>query len=276
MTDTTTTTRPKLLDWKLGAGVVLVLALLAASLMVGQYDILGTEDGWEMFRATRVPRTIALVLAGAAMAMCGLVMQLITQNRFVEPTTTGTTEWAGLGLLLVMIVAPESSLLTKMTIAVITAFLGTMVFFAFLRRVTLKSSIIVPLPCSSTTGRPWPVRRWCSRTPSTSRKRPAGGCSASARRVRYWTQAAAAAIDTTATAAAVRTLGELAPRWRARGTNAGGRAGKAIKVSWREGVIRFKKPSRPMRVPRLFGPGLVAGRPCPSSTDRQCRAASPP
>ena len=102
MTDTTTTTRPKLLDRKLGAGVVLVLGLLVASLAVGQYDILGTEDGWEMFRATRVPRTIALVLAGAAMAMSGLIMQMLTQNRFVEPTTTGTTEWAGLGLLTVI------------------------------------------------------------------------------------------------------------------------------------------------------------------------------
>mgnify|MGYP002738739187 FL=1 len=98
-----------------------------------------------MFAITRVPRTIALVLAGAAMAMCGLVMQLITQNRFVEPTTTGTTEWAGLGLLLVMIVAPQSSILVKMTAAVIAAFIGTMVFFAFLRRVTLRSSVIVPI-----------------------------------------------------------------------------------------------------------------------------------
>ena len=52
-----------------------------------------------MFSITRIPRTIALVLAGAAMAMSGLAMQLLTQNRFVEPTTTGTTEWAGLGLL---------------------------------------------------------------------------------------------------------------------------------------------------------------------------------
>lgn len=145
MTDTTTTTRPKLLDWKLGAGVVLVLALLAASLMVGQYDILGTEDGWEMFRATRVPRTIALVLAGAAMAMSGLIMQMLTQNRFVEPTTTGTTEWAGLGLLLVMIVAPGASLLVKMVVAVLAAFIGTMVFFFILRRVTLRSAVIVPI-----------------------------------------------------------------------------------------------------------------------------------
>ncbi|WP_101653616.1 iron chelate uptake ABC transporter family permease subunit [Brevibacterium ihuae] len=135
----------RLFTWPLLLGVIGTGALVALSLFVGVYDIFGAEGGAEMFAITRVPRTIALVLAGAAMAMCGLVMQLITQNRFVEPTTTGTTEWAGLGLLLVMIVAPESSLLTKMTIAVITAFLGTMVFFAFLRRVTLKSSIIVPI-----------------------------------------------------------------------------------------------------------------------------------
>ena len=145
MTDTTTTTRPKLLDWKLGAGVVLVLALLAASLMVGQYDILGTEDGWEMFRATRVPRTIALVLAGAAMAMSGLIMQMLTQNRFVEPTTTGTTEWAGLGLLASFLLFPDGSVMTRMLLAVGAAFLGTMVFFAFLRRVTLRSSLVVPI-----------------------------------------------------------------------------------------------------------------------------------
>ena len=145
MTDTTTTTRPKLLDWKLGAGVVLVLALLAASLMVGQYDILGTEDGWEMFRATRVPRTIALVLAGAAMAMSGLIMQMLTQNRFVEPTTTGTTEWAGLGLLASFLLFPDGSVMTRMLLAVSAAFIGTMVFFAFLRRVTLRSSLVVPI-----------------------------------------------------------------------------------------------------------------------------------
>ena len=145
MTDTTTTTRPKLLEWKLGAGVVLVLALLAASLMVGQYDILGTEDGWEMFRATRVPRTIALVLAGAAMAMSGLIMQMLTQNRFVEPTTTGTTEWAGLGLLASFLLFPDGSVMTRMLLAVGAAFVGTMVFFAFLRRVTLRSSLVVPI-----------------------------------------------------------------------------------------------------------------------------------
>ena len=140
-----TTTRTKVWDWKLGLGVLIVAALLVASLLTGQYDVFGADDGAAMFGITRLPRTIALVLAGAAMAVSGLVMQLLTQNRFVEPSTTGTTEWAGLGLLIVMAVAPTSSILVKMIGAVVFSFLGTVVFFLFLRRVTLRSSLIVPI-----------------------------------------------------------------------------------------------------------------------------------
>ena len=141
----TARTRAKLLDGKLVVGLVVVLGLLAVSLFTGVYDIFGGEFGAEMFWITRVPRTIALVLAGAAMAMSGLVMQLLTQNRFVEPTTTGTTEWAGLGLILVMILVPNPSLTMKMVAAMSFAFIGTMVFFLFLRRVSLRSSLIVPI-----------------------------------------------------------------------------------------------------------------------------------
>lgn len=137
--------REKLIDGKLVIGIVVVALLLVASLFTGVYDIFGADDGAQMFAITRIPRTIALVLAGAAMAMSGLIMQLMTQNRFVEPSTTGTTEWAGLGLIAVMIIAPGAGLLTKMTVAIIFSFVGTMVFFLFLRKVTLRSSLIVPI-----------------------------------------------------------------------------------------------------------------------------------
>ncbi len=137
--------RQRLFTWPLLVGVVVVLALVTLSLFVGVYDIWNDPDGLTVFFATRIPRTVGLVLAGAAMAMCGLVMQMLTQNRFVEPTTTGTTEWAGLGLLLVMLLFPEAPLMARMIGAVIAAFVGTMLFFLFLRRVMLTSSIIVPI-----------------------------------------------------------------------------------------------------------------------------------
>ncbi|MEO6531136.1 MAG: iron chelate uptake ABC transporter family permease subunit, partial [Specibacter sp.] len=145
MTTTAVAAKGKLFEPSLLIGVAIVAALLAISLFTGVYDIFGGKDGGEMFAVTRIPRTIALVLAGAAMAMSGLVMQLLTQNRFVEPTTTGTTEWAGLGLLAVMIINPGASTLVKMSGAVIAAFIGTMIFFFFLRRVSLKASLTVPI-----------------------------------------------------------------------------------------------------------------------------------
>lgn len=135
----------RLVDGKLLIGIGAVALLLVVSLFTGVYDVLGAEGGGEMFAITRIPRTIALILAGAAMSMSGLIMQLMTQNRFVEPSTTGTTEWAGLGLILVMVLVPSAGLLTKMGVAIVFSFVGTMVFFLFLRRVTLRSSLIVPI-----------------------------------------------------------------------------------------------------------------------------------
>ncbi|WP_342471811.1 iron chelate uptake ABC transporter family permease subunit [Metasolibacillus sp. FSL H7-0170] len=125
--------------------VIVVIILGIISLFTGVYDIRGQEDGMEMFFITRVPRTAALMLTGAAMAMAGLVMQLITQNRLVEPTTTGTIEWAGLGLLFVYLLFPAPTLLLRMTGAIIFSFIGTTIFFLFLRRVKLRSSLIVPI-----------------------------------------------------------------------------------------------------------------------------------
>ncbi|MFZ4842762.1 ABC transporter permease [Mycetocola saprophilus] len=129
----------------LGAATVLVAALVVVSLNVGVYDISGDEFGPEMFWISRVPRTAALVLAGAAMAVSGLIMQMITRNRFVEPGTTGTSEWAALGLLLVTLWVPRASLGTKMVVASVAAFVGALIFLAILQRIALTSSLIVPL-----------------------------------------------------------------------------------------------------------------------------------
>ncbi len=125
--------------------VLAVVAVGIISLFTGVYDIKGQVDGREMFFITRVPRTAALMLTGAAMAMSGLVMQLVTQNRLVEPTTTGTIEWAGLGLVFVYLFFPAPTLVQRMTGAIIFSFVGTMIFFLFLRRVKLRSSLIVPI-----------------------------------------------------------------------------------------------------------------------------------
>ena len=125
--------------------VIAVVVLGVISLMTGAYDIRGQEDGMRMFFVTRVPRTVSLMLTGAAMSISGLVTQLVTKNKMVEPTTTGTIEWAGLGLVFVYLLFPAPTLMLRMTGAIVFSFIGTMVFFLFLRKVRLRSSLIVPI-----------------------------------------------------------------------------------------------------------------------------------
>lgn len=132
------------------SATVCVLALITASLLVGGYHIdvpaLFTDsDARNMFFISRVPRTLALVLAAAAMAVSGVVMQMLVQNRFVEPTTTGTSEWAALGILLLTLLVPDAPLVVKMIAASAFAFAGTLVFLGVLGRIALKSQVIVPI-----------------------------------------------------------------------------------------------------------------------------------
>lgn len=122
-----------------------LLVLIGLSLVTGVYDIKNQTDGWQMFFITRVPRTLSLLLSGAALSMCGLVMQLLTQNRFAEPTTTGTVEWAGLGLTLVYILFPAPTLMQRMAGAILFSLIGTMIFFLMIQRIKLQSSLIVPI-----------------------------------------------------------------------------------------------------------------------------------
>lgn len=49
----------------LALAALAVAALLILSLSTGEYSILSQDDGWQIFLAVRVPRTIALVLSGA-------------------------------------------------------------------------------------------------------------------------------------------------------------------------------------------------------------------
>ncbi|WP_394011851.1 ABC transporter permease [Anaerococcus cruorum] len=125
--------------------ILLVIALAIASVFTGAYDILKEGNSSQMIFITRIPRTLALMLAAVAMSLSGIVMQLISQNKLVEPTTTGTIEWAGLGLVLVYILIPSPSLFQRMTGAIIASFIGSMVFFYLLKNIKLKSSLFVPI-----------------------------------------------------------------------------------------------------------------------------------
>lgn len=72
-------------------------------------------------------------------------MQLLVRNRFVEPGTTGTTEAAMIGLLVVAIFVPNWPLLAKMSIATTASMIGLSGFFLLSRRLPKQNPLLIPL-----------------------------------------------------------------------------------------------------------------------------------
>lgn len=142
------------LSWGWVGGLGAVIALAAVSLFVGVADLspwdflsgqATAEQSLNLF-ASRIPRTIAVLLAGASLALSGLLMQLLVRNRFVEPTTVGTAESAGVGILIAVMIFPSAPLWMKMLIAVLTALAGTALFVRLIRALPPRAPIVaVPL-----------------------------------------------------------------------------------------------------------------------------------
>ncbi|WP_438500430.1 ABC transporter permease [Pantoea ananatis] len=131
-------------------GLGLLSALIMLSLVTGVsrvslIDLWHDAEMREILFVSRFPRTVALVLAGSAMSVAGQIMQMLTQNRFVEPSVVGTTQSASLGLLLVMVWYPAAPVIVKMCIASLFALAGTVLFMLLIQRIRQKSAFIVPL-----------------------------------------------------------------------------------------------------------------------------------
>ena len=135
------------------AAALVVPGLAAASLFIGVSDVsiaslLSSAPGdrpLQVLLISRIPRTVALILAGMAMSVAGLIMQMLARNRFVEPSTAGTVESAGLGILTVTLLAPGMPLFGKMAVAAVFALAGTFLFMRLIRAVPHRSTLVVPL-----------------------------------------------------------------------------------------------------------------------------------
>lgn len=138
---------------KVIAAAVALMALAMASLAVGVSDVSWntlwsrSEDDLvaQVLMYSRVPRSLALVLAGSAMAVAGLLMQMLARNHFVEPSTVGTVESATLGMLVCILWAPDWPVMAKMGVAALFALAGTGLFIGALSRIRLRTAWIVPL-----------------------------------------------------------------------------------------------------------------------------------
>ncbi|TWT02283.1 ABC transporter permease [Planomicrobium sp. CPCC 101079] len=128
-----------------------LIILSFVSLFVGVSSISITDlldfqsEETQIFLISRVPRLVAILLAGAGMSMAGLIMQQLSRNKFVSPTTAGTLDATRLGILVSMLMFANASMLEKMTLAFGFALAGTFLFMQILNRIKFKDAIFIPL-----------------------------------------------------------------------------------------------------------------------------------
>ncbi|WP_256758028.1 ABC transporter permease [Cohnella sp. WQ 127256] len=136
---------------KIGYLWILLVVLSFTSLFVGVTDLSPldlfrmTEYQWEVMQISRIPRLISIIIAGIGMSVIGLIMQQLARNKFVSPTTAGTTDSASLGVLVAMLLFPGASPLIKILIAFVFAFVGTMLFMRILTKVQFRDPILIAL-----------------------------------------------------------------------------------------------------------------------------------
>ena len=126
------------------------MILFAVSLSVGVAEfkwsaLFSLSDSQQVMFISRLPRTFAIVLTGASMAVAGMIMQILMRNRFVEPSMVGASQSAALGLLLMTLLLPAAPLLAKMSVAAVSALIGMLVFMLLIRRLPPTAQLMVPL-----------------------------------------------------------------------------------------------------------------------------------
>lgn len=99
----------------------------------------------QIFLISRLPRLMAILLAGAGMSIAGLIMQQLSRNKFVSPTTAGTLDATKLGILVSMLLFANATMLEKMLVAFGFALAGTLLFMQILDRIKFKDAIFIPL-----------------------------------------------------------------------------------------------------------------------------------
>ncbi|MCU7237368.1 iron chelate uptake ABC transporter family permease subunit [Pseudomonas peradeniyensis] len=117
-----------------GASQISWSALLSAS-----------DDAWLTLTASRLPRLAALVLTGVGLSICGVILQQIVRNRFVEPATCGGLDAAKLGILVALTVLPGAGASGRMLFALVFCLLASLVYVAIIRRIRFTNLVLVPV-----------------------------------------------------------------------------------------------------------------------------------
>ncbi len=111
--------------------IILLGVLSVISVFIGASDVTlssilnGDSQQLYILFISRIPRLLSVCVTGVGMGICGLIMQQLTRNKFVSPTTAATMDFAKLGMLIAMVFFAGASLVHK--IPLIGMMLGNVV-----------------------------------------------------------------------------------------------------------------------------------------------------
>lgn len=132
--------------WLLVFAVLCVVSVLLGARQMVWSDLLSfSGDAWLTLTASRLPRLAALVLTGAGLSVCGVILQHIVRNKFVEPGTTGGLDAAKLGILVALTVMPAAGTLSRMLFALVFCLMASLLFIAVIRRIQFRNLVLVPV-----------------------------------------------------------------------------------------------------------------------------------
>ena len=131
--------------------IILLGVLSVISVFIGASDVTlssilnGDSQQLYILFISRIPRLLSVCVTVVGMGICGLIMQQLTRNKFVSPTTAATMDFAKLGMLIAMVFFAGASLVHKMVFAFICSLLGTFLFMGIMKQVKFRNSLFIPL-----------------------------------------------------------------------------------------------------------------------------------
>lgn len=131
--------------------VLILIVLSFFSIFVGVKDISIfdlhqlSKDELLVIVVSRIPRTIAVLIAGVGMSISGLIVQQISLNKFVSPTTMGTLDACKMGILFSMILFPNGGIMFKTVLSFTIALAASIVFLRLASKIKVQNVIFIPL-----------------------------------------------------------------------------------------------------------------------------------
>jgi len=131
--------------------IIIFILLSILSLLIGANMQLirsmfsGDREALTVFLHGRLPRLIAIILSGSALAIAGLILQSLARNKFVSPQIIGSTDSASLGLLLSFIIFGTMHVAFRFMFGFVFALGFSLLFMLMLRKIKFKNLAFVPL-----------------------------------------------------------------------------------------------------------------------------------